>query len=44
MPRTKGSKNRPKINATKDYVSQIAEKQESIASLTAEIASIQKSI
>ena len=37
MPRTKGSKNRPKINITKDYASQIAEKQESIVSLTAEI-------
>ena len=34
MPRTKGSKNKPKV--TKDYVSQIAEKQESITSLTAE--------
>lgn len=44
MPRTKGSKNRPKINITKDYASQIAEKQESITSLTAEIASIQKAI
>ena len=42
MPRTKGSKNRPKTNITKDYASQIAEKQESITSLTAEIASIQK--
>lgn len=30
MPRTKGSKNRPKTNTTKDYASQIAEKQESI--------------
>ena len=39
MPRTKGSKNRPKTNTTKDYASQIAEKQESIVSLTAEIAS-----
>ena len=39
MPRTKGSKNRPKTNTTKDYVSQIAEKQESIASLNTEIAS-----
>ena len=38
MPRTKGSKNKPKI--TKDYVSQIAEKQESLISLTAEIESI----
>ncbi len=37
MPRTKGSKNRPKTNITKDYASQIAEKQESITSLTAEI-------
>ena len=44
MPRTKGSKNRPKTNITKDYASQIAEKQEAIASLTAEIASIQKAI
>ena len=33
MPRTKGSKNRPKTNITKDYASQIAEKQETIASL-----------
>ena len=38
MPRTKGSKNRPKTTNT-DYASQIAEKQESITSLTAEIAS-----
>ena len=44
MPRTKGSKNRPKTNITKDYVSQIAEKQETIASLNTEIASIQKAI
>ena len=44
MPRTKGSKNRPKINTTKDYTSQIAEKQETIASLNTEIASIQKAI
>ena len=44
MPRTKGSKNRPKTNITKDYASQIAEKQESITSLTAEIASIIASI
>lgn len=43
MPRTKGSKNRPKTTHT-DYASQIAEKQESITSLTAEIASIQKAI
>ena len=44
MPRTKGSKNRPKTNITKDYASQIAEKQETIASLNTEIASIQKAI
>ena len=44
MPRTKGSKNRPKTNITKDYTSQIAEKQETIASLNTEIASIQKAI
>ena len=44
MPRTKGSKNRPKINTTNDYASQIAEKQENIASLNTEIASIQKAI
>ncbi len=44
MPRTKGSKNRPKSNITKDYASQIAEKQETIASLNTEIASSQKAI
>ena len=38
MPRTKGSKNKPKV--TKDYASQIAGKQETIASLNMEIASI----
>ena len=42
MPRTKGSKNRPKTN--NDYASQIAEKQEYITSLTAEIASITANI
>ena len=42
MPRTKGSKNRPKTN--NDYASQITEKQESITSLTAEIASISANI
>ena len=31
MPRTKGSKNRPKTNITKDYASQIVEKQEAIS-------------
>ena len=44
MPRTKGSKNRPKTNTTKNYASQIAERQESIVSLTAEIASITANI
>ena len=44
MPRTKGSKNRPKTNITKDYATQIAEKQETIASLTTEIASITANI
>ena len=42
MPRTKGSKNRPKT--VTDYASQIAEKQESITSLTAEISSITANI
>lgn len=36
MPRTKGSKNRPKS----DFASQIAEKQSTIESLNTEIASI----
>lgn len=40
MPRTKGSKNRHKTTHT-DYAFQIAEKQESIVFLTAEIASNQ---
>ena len=44
MPRTKGSKNRPKTNITKDYATQIEEKQETIASLNAEIASITANI
>ena len=44
MPRTKGSKNRSKINITKDYASQIAEKQEIIASLNIEIVSITTNI
>ena len=43
MPRTKGSKNRPKTTHT-DYASQIAEKQKSITSLTAEISSITANI
>ena len=40
MPRTKGRKNRPKTNTTKDYASQITEKQEAIAFLNTEVASI----
>ena len=43
MPRTKGSKNRSKTTHT-DYASQIAEKQESITSLTVEISSITTNI
>ena len=43
MPRTKGSKNKPKT-VTVDFATQIAEKQESIASLTAEITSITANI
>ena len=42
MPRTKGSKNRLKPNT--NYSTQIAEKQEAITSLTAEIASITANI
>ena len=42
MPKTKGSKNRPKTN--NDYVSQITEKEEQVVTLTTEIASIQKAI
>mgnify|MGYP000655228092 FL=1 len=33
MPRTKGSKNRPKTNTAKDYASQIAEKKEHLVFL-----------
>ena len=43
MSRTKGSKNRPKITHT-DYATQIAEKQETIASLATEITSITANI
>ena len=43
MPRTKGSKNRPNTTHT-DYASQIAEKQETIASLNTEITSITANI
>ena len=44
MPRTKGSKNRPKINITKDYATRIAEKKEQVVNLTTEIASITANI
>ena len=44
MPRTKGSKNRLKTNITKDYATKIAEKQETVASLNTEIASITANI
>lgn len=42
MPRTKGSKNKPKV--TNDCASQITEKQEAIASLNIEITSITANI
>ena len=42
MPRTKGGKNNPKTST--HFTSQIAEKQESITSLTAEITSITANI
>ena len=38
MPRTKGSKNKPKV--ANDYASQIAEKQEAVISLNTEITTI----
>ena len=44
MPRTKGSKNRPKTNITKDYATRIAEKKEQVVNLTTEIASITANI
>lgn len=43
MPRTKGSKNKPK-SASIDFVSKIAEKQSAKEALTAEIASITANI
>ena len=43
MPRTKGSKNKPKI-VTADFVTQIAEKQSTKETLSAEIASITANI
>ena len=42
MPRTKGSKNRPKL--TNDFAFQIAEKQDTIVSLNTEITSITANI
>ena len=43
MPRTKGSKNKPKAMTT-DFASQIIEKQETIVSLNNEITSITANI
>ena len=43
MPRTKGSKNKPKT-VTADFATQLAEKQSAKEALSTEIASIQKSI
>ena len=43
MPRTKGSKNKPKT-VTADFATQIAEKQSAREALTAEIASITANI
>ena len=43
MPRTKGSKNKPKT-VTADFAAQIAEKQSAKEALTAEIASITANI
>ena len=43
MPRTKGSKNKPKT-VTADFTAQIAEKQSAKETLTAEIASITSNI
>ena len=43
MPRTKGSKNKPKTT-TADFATQIAEKQSAKEALTAEIASITANI
>ena len=44
MPRTKGSKNRPKTNITKYYATHISENHEAIASLTSYITSITANI
>lgn len=43
MPRTKGSKNKPKV-VTADYTTQITEKQSAKEALTTEIASITANI
>ena len=43
MPRTKGSKNKPKT-VTADFATQIVEKQSAKEALTAEIASITANI
>ena len=43
MPRTKGSKNKPKT-VTADFATQLAEKQSAKEALTAEIASITANI
>ena len=41
MPRTKGSKNRLKINTTNDYASQIAEKQTALKKAEKEVVSLE---
>ena len=41
MPGTKGSKNRPKTNITKDYASQIAEKQTALEKAEKEVTSLE---
>ena len=41
MPRTKGSKNRLKINTTNDYASQIAEKQTVLKKAEKEVATLE---
>ena len=41
MPGTKGSKNRPKTNITKDYESQIVEKQTALKKAEKEVATLE---
>lgn len=41
MPGTKGSKNRPKTNITKDYASQIAEKQTVLKKAEKEVVTLE---